>query len=82
MGSAASALGQYLAPHIQRGGTRLLTSTTNMTPEEASSKVESLLGATAGAVQGIATVYTGLETAASILGRSLANNTVQIIEYK
>lgn len=82
VGSAASALGQYLAPHIQRGGTKLLSSTTKLSPEEASTKVETFLGATASAVQGIGTVYSGLETAASILGRSLSNNTVQIIEYK
>lgn len=82
LGLATSALGRYLAPHIQKQGTKLLTTTTNMTPEEASKKVDSFLDVTSGTVEGIATVYTGLETAASLLGRSLSNNTVQIIQYK
>lgn len=53
-----------------------------MTPEEASEKMNSFLDITSGTVEGIATVYNGLETAASILGKSLASNTVQVIEYK
>ena len=82
IGLATSALGRYLAPQIQKGGTKLLTTTTNMTPEEASKKIDSFLDVTSGTVEGIATVYNGLETAAGLLGRSLSNNTVQIIQYK
>lgn len=36
----------------------------------------------AGAVEGIGTVYSGLEQSASLLGTSLSNNTVRVIEHK
>lgn len=36
----------------------------------------------AGAVEGFGTVYTGLEQSASLLGTSLSNNTVRVIEHK
>jgi len=80
--TAASSLGSYLGPYIQRGGTKLLSMTTKMNEEEASTKVNSVMDATSSAVEGIATVYVGLESASSILARSLGNNTVQIIKHK
>lgn len=36
----------------------------------------------AGAVEGIGTVYSGLEQSASVLGNSLSNNTVRVIHHK
>lgn len=36
----------------------------------------------AGAVEGFGTVYTGLEQSAGLLGRSLSDNSVKIIEHK
>lgn len=36
----------------------------------------------AGAVEGFSTVYTGLEQSAGLLGRSLSDNSVKIIEHK
>lgn len=82
MGSATQALGRYLAPHIQQQGTRLLTSGFNLSEDEAQSKVNGILTVAAGAVEGFSTVYTGLETSASILGKNLSNNTVKIVQYK
>nr|XP_022920777.1 protein spartin [Onthophagus taurus] len=82
VGIATSKLGQYLAPHIQAQGTKLLQSTFQYSEEEASKKVKSILTITGGAVAGLATVYYGLETAAGILGNSLKDNTVKVIESK
>lgn len=76
------ALGRFLAPHIQKQGTRLLTSGFKMSEEEASEKVSGVLTVAAGAVEGFATVYKGLESSASILGHNLKNNTVKIVEHK
>lgn len=36
----------------------------------------------AGAVEGFGTVYTGLEQSASVLGNSLSNNSVKVIQHK
>lgn len=76
------ALGRYLAPHIQKQGTRLLTTGFKMSEDEASDKMNGVLTVAAGAVEGFATVYKGLESSASILGNNLTNNTVKIVEYK
>ncbi|PSN45011.1 hypothetical protein C0J52_11638 [Blattella germanica] len=63
-------------------GTKILSSTCNLTQQEASKKMEGVLEVAAGAVEGFSTVYEGLERSAGILASSLANNTVKIVEHK
>lgn len=75
-------LGRFLAPHIQRQGTRVLTTGLRMSEEQASAKINGVMTVAAGAVEGFATVYYGLENSASILGRSLKDNTVKVIQHK
>ncbi|XP_060526776.1 protein spartin [Cylas formicarius] len=82
VGYATVCLGQYLAPHIQKQGTKLLTRGFNMPEEEASEKVRGVLTVAAGAVEGFSTIYRGLETSAAVLGRSLKDNTVKVVEHK
>ncbi|XP_049820880.1 protein spartin isoform X2 [Aethina tumida] len=82
VGIATMKLGQFLAPHIQKGGTKLLSSGLNMSEQEASNKMQGVLTVAAGAVEGFTTVYRGLETSASILGNNLKNNTVKIVQHK
>ncbi|GJQ73078.1 hypothetical protein Trydic_g1708 [Trypoxylus dichotomus] len=82
IGIATSKLGQFLAPHIQKQGTRLLQSGLNYSEEEASSKLKGVLTIAAGAIEGFSTVYYGLEKSASILGNNLRNNTVKIVQHK
>ncbi|XP_075234428.1 spartin isoform X2 [Lycorma delicatula] len=82
IGDATMALGRYLGPHIQKHGTTLLSTAGGMDEKVASERVKSVLEVTAGAVEGFSTVYSGLEQSASILGQSLANNTVQLVQHK
>nr|CAD7430632.1 unnamed protein product [Timema monikensis] len=82
IGTATMSLGRFLAPHIQRHGTRLLSSTWNMSESEASEKVDGVFEVAAGAVEGFSTVYEGLECSAAILASNLSNNTVKIVEHK
>ncbi|CAB3385504.1 Hypothetical predicted protein [Cloeon dipterum] len=82
VGTATMSLGRFLAPHVQAQGTRLLTSVSGLSENEASTKVEGALEVTAGAVTSFTTVYAALEDAAAILGRNLANNTVQIVQHR
>lgn len=81
IGGATMALGRYLAPHIQRGGTKLLKKA-GVAEDTAADQVGGVLTIAAGAVEGFGTVYTGLEQSAKILGTSLADNTVQVVQYK
>lgn len=82
IGFATQALGRFLAPHIQTQGTKLLTSGFKYSEEEASSRMSGILTVAAGAVEGFATVYDGLEQSASILGQSLSDNTVKVVQHK
>lgn len=82
VGTATMALGRFLAPHIQKHGSNLLSYSTGMSAEDASEKVHGALTICAGAVEGFGEVYTGLEKSASILGVSLSNSTVQIVQHK
>lgn len=75
-------LGQYLAPHIKKQSCKILTNTVGMKEEDASNKVAAVFNVTAGAVEGIGTIYRGLELSARIFGASLSNNTVQVVTYK
>lgn len=81
VGTATLALGRYLAPHIQRGGTKLL-SRVGVGEQAAADGVGGVLTVAAGAVEGFGTIYTGLEQSAGILGTSLTDNTVQIVHHK
>lgn len=53
-----------------------------MNEEEAHEKFNSALDTASNTLEGLSIVYGGLETAISILAKSLSNNTVQIIEHK
>lgn len=76
------ALGRFLAPHVARQGTKLLTNQFNMSEDQASQTVNSALTLAAGAVESFGTVYSGLETSARVLGRNISDNTVKIVEHK
>lgn len=82
VGDATVRLGQYLAPHIQRQGTRLLTSGFNMDENEASNSMNGVLTVASGAVEAFSTIYGGLETSACILGSNLKNNSVKLVQHK
>lgn len=82
MGLATSALGRFLAPHIQLQGTRLLTSAFKIEETEAKNKMDNILEATAGAVEAFGTVYGALDHSAHILAGSLASNTVTLVKHK
>lgn len=82
VGDATVALGHYLAPHIQKQGTKLLSSGFKMDEDAAHERMDGVLTVAAGAVEGFATVYSGLEESASILGKNITENTVKVVEHK
>lgn len=82
VGEATMALGRFLAPHVQKQGSRLLSSTFGLPEEDAQDKMSDVMKVAAGAVEGIGTVYSGLESSASILGTHLSSNTVILVEHR
>lgn len=81
VGTAAVAVGGYLAPHVQTQGSKLLQRV-GYDSTQADSAMEGAMTIAAGAVEGFTTVFDGLETSAKILGTHLSQNSVKIIEHK
>lgn len=82
VGTASLAVGRFLAPHIQEQGSRLLQKGFGYDSSQATSTMEGAMTIAAGAVEGVSTVFDGLESSAKILGNSLSENSVKIIEHK
>ncbi|EDX11635.1 GD19745 [Drosophila simulans] len=82
VGTASMAVGRYLAPHIHDQGSNLLHNGFGYNTIEANITMEGAMTIAAGAVEGVSTVFDGLETSAKILGSSLSENSVKIIEHK
>ncbi|KAG5682340.1 hypothetical protein PVAND_011699 [Polypedilum vanderplanki] len=82
VGVTMSNFGKFLAPHVQQQGAKILTYTTGMESGKAVVTMEETLKIASGAAEAISTIYSGLETSASILGRNLAENSVKFVRYK
>lgn len=75
-------VGKFLAPHVHKGGTTILTKVTNMDKDAASQKMTNVFDIAAGALEGFGIVYDGLEKSGIMLGNSISNNTVRIVRHK
>lgn len=82
VGSAMTSFGTYLAPHVQKQGSKLLTYASGMENEKAQETMTETLKIASGAAEAISTIYSGLESSAGMLGSSIANNTVKVVEHK
>lgn len=82
IGTASCVVGKILAPHVHKGGTRILTGVSNMDKDEASKKMTNVFDIAAGAIEGFGIVYDGLEKSGIMLGKSISNNTVILVRHK
>lgn len=82
VGCAMTSFGKFLAPHVQRQGTKLLTYTTGIDEESAGNTMIETLKIASGTAEAISTIYSGLETSANILGRNIAENSVKVVRHK
>ena len=82
VGSAMTNFGKFLAPHVQKQGSKLLSYAAGMENQKAEETMVETLKIVSGAADGISTIYDGLQNSAGILGRNLADNTVKIVEHK
>uniref|UniRef100_S4RL03 Senescence domain-containing protein n=1 Tax=Petromyzon marinus TaxID=7757 RepID=S4RL03_PETMA len=79
---AAGHLGRGLAPHVRACGERILPeSLTRAQPGEGSTLDGALVVAASG-VQGFATVWQGMESAAHTIASSVSNATVQTVQHR
>lgn len=82
VGTAMTSFGQFLAPHVQKQGSKLLSYAAGMESQRAEEAMTETLKIASGTADAISTIYGGLEASAGILGKNLANNTVKVVEHK
>ena len=81
-GVATVALGRFLAPHIQRGGTKMISHFAEQSDEKSNKQVAIASELASGSIEAISTVYIALENSSKILAKNIANNTVDIVQHK
>lgn len=77
-----NSFGRFLAPHVQKQGSRLLSYAGGLDNERAEEAMSETLKIAGGTASAISTIYSGLETSAGILGKNLADNTVKVVQHK
>lgn len=82
VGGAMTSFGKFLAPHVQKQGSKLLSYAVGMESQKAEETMTETLKIASGTADAISTIYGGLEGSARILGKNLADNTVKIVEHK
>ncbi|XP_071087210.1 spartin-like [Haliotis cracherodii] len=81
LADATAALGRQVAPHIRKQGEKILPQVFKPS-KDGHSKFDGVLEVAASGLKGFGTVYMGLETSAKALAKSLANETVGIVNHK
>lgn len=81
-GVATVALGRFLAPHIHKGGTKMISHFAEQSDEKSKKQVAIASELASGSVEAISTVYIALENSSKILAKNIANNTVDIVQHK
>lgn len=82
VGEATLSLGRYLAPHVRKHGSVLLSKAMQSDSAKANKNIDDILEVAAGGMRGAATMYVSLESAARMLASSLANETVELVNHK
>lgn len=80
LGEATVALGKQLAPHIRQKGEKILPK--SLKRKDSKSSIDAVIEVAASGLHGFGTVYMSLEGAAKALAKSLANETVNIVQHK
>ncbi|XP_064637689.1 spartin-like [Lineus longissimus] len=83
LGEATVALGRKAAPHLKKQGVKLLPeSWTKTDTVDGKSRLDDALVVASGGLQSFATIFMSLEVAARALARSIASETVRIVNHK
>ncbi|XP_052526984.1 spartin isoform X2 [Tympanuchus pallidicinctus] len=79
--SIASCVGKELAPHVKKHGSRLVPESLKK-DKDGKSALDGALVVAASGVQGFATVWQGLESAAKCIAKSVSTETVKTVKHK
>ncbi|XP_050416907.2 spartin isoform X1 [Patella vulgata] len=82
LGDATVKLGRHLAPHVKKQGARFLPKSLSQEGSDGKSKMSGVIEVAASGIKGFGTVYMGLESAAKALAKSLANETVVVVQHR
>ncbi|XP_047450908.1 spartin b isoform X2 [Mugil cephalus] len=79
--TVAGCVGRELAPHVKKHGGKLIPESMKK-DKDGRSNIDGAMVVAASGVQGFATMWTGLETAAKDITKSVASETVTTIKHK
>ncbi|GAA6094806.1 spartin b isoform X1 [Tachysurus ichikawai] len=79
--SIAGHVGRELAPHVKKHGAKLIPESMKK-DKDGRSNIDGAMVVAASGVQGFATMWTGLETAAKNIAKSVATETVTTVKHK
>nr|XP_023661119.1 spartin isoform X1 [Paramormyrops kingsleyae]XP_023661120.1 spartin isoform X1 [Paramormyrops kingsleyae]XP_023661124.1 spartin isoform X1 [Paramormyrops kingsleyae]XP_023661125.1 spartin isoform X1 [Paramormyrops kingsleyae] len=78
--TVASCMGRELAPHVKKHGSKLVPG--SLKTGNGHSNVDGAMKVAASGMQGLATVWSGLELASTNIGKSVASETVSTVKHK
>ncbi|GFN94215.1 spartin-like [Plakobranchus ocellatus] len=82
LGEATVVLAKQIAPHVRRQGEKVVPKSLTKEDSTGKSKLDGVVKVAASGLQGFGTVFMGLEHAAKSLGKSLTQETVQVVTHK
>ncbi|XP_029923868.1 spartin a isoform X2 [Myripristis murdjan] len=80
--TVAVCVGEKLAPHVKKHGAKLIPESMKKSKDGRASNLDGAKLVAASSVQGLSTIWTGLETGAKNVGKSVASETVTTVTYK
>lgn len=80
--AGARSLGQALVPHVQKHGTRLMSSATGHDSETSGRYVSDILSVTASGLEGFSTIFQSMTAGACQLSKAVAGETVRYVQRR
>ncbi|XP_046870157.1 spartin a isoform X2 [Hypomesus transpacificus] len=77
----AGCVGDKLAPHVKKHGAKLIPESMKKT-QDGRSNLDGAMIVAASSMQGLSAIWTGLETGAKTVGKSVRSETVTTVKYK
>ncbi|XP_060070248.1 spartin-like [Ylistrum balloti] len=82
LGEATVAVAKEVAPHIRKQGQKVLPKSVTEKSPDGKSKVDDVIEVAATGFKGFGTVYVSLESAAKVLAKNIAQETVRTVDHK
>ncbi|CAB1333292.1 unnamed protein product [Coregonus sp. 'balchen'] len=79
--TVAGCVGEKLAPHVKKHGSKLIPESMKNT-KDGRSNLDGAMVVAASSMQGLSTMWTGLETGAKNIGKSVTSETVTTVKHK